>query len=343
MARTRGRQLGPEARIEDILIGPSRVQALYVAARLGVFDLLAHGPLTSTVLASTSGVHPGALHRLMRFLAAEGFCEPTDDGRFALAPSAEPLLRGAMGGMREALLSTATRGWAVWEHLLESVETGRPAFDRVFGKSYFAEQRENPASLAAFDAGLASGAAEAGRALARAVQPAACVADIGCGSGALLIELLRCWPAARGVAFDRPEVLAAAGPRFDSAALAGRLERREGDFFDAVPGGAQLYVLSLVLHDWDDEQALRLLRNCQAAMPPGARLAVVEQIAPEDPRQAPRSAHADLGMLVMTGGRERTLAEYRSLLERAGLRFDGTRELGTSRQSTLIEASRGLM
>lgn len=325
------------------MLGLGRIQALYVAVKLGIPDLLADGPGSSTLLASTTGVHPGALHRLLRFLAAEGYVALTEDGRFTLTPQGEQLTTRSRSGMAEYVLGTATRGWEVWSHLLHSVETGQPAFERVFGRGYFDEQRDSRESLERFDAALAPTAAETGKALAAALSPGRCIVDLGCGSGELLFGLLRAWPSARGIAFDAPDVLELARQRGDKAKLGERTEFVAGDFMKSVPPGGDLYVLSLVLHDWENADCLRLLRNCQAAMAPGSRLAIVEQLMPEDPRDAPRAAHADLGMLVMTGGRERTLAEYRTLLERAGLRFDGVRALKTKRDVSVIEASRGLL
>jgi SAM-dependent methyltransferase len=329
--------------IEDVMLGASRIQALYVFVRLGIPDLLAVGPGSSTLLASTTGVHPGALHRLLRFLAAEGYVALNADGRFALTALGEQLTTRSKSGNAEVVLSTATRGWEVWSHLLHSVETGQPAFDRVFGRTYFSEQQANPDSLAKFDAALAPSATDTGKALATALAPAGCVVDLGCGSGELLFALLTAWPAARGIAFDSANVLEFARRRAETANLAARVEFHTGDFFAGVPSGGGLYILSLVLHDWDDDECLRLLRNCQAAMAPGARLVIVEQLLPEDPLDSPNAAYADLGMLVMTGGRERTLAEYRALIERAGLRFDGVRPLKTTREVSAIEASRGLL
>lgn len=340
VTRPRERHTNP---IEEAMLGLGRIQALYVAVKLGIPDLLADAPGSSTLLASTTGVHPGALHRLLRFLAAEGYVVLTEDGRFALTAQGEPLTTRSKSGMAEYVVGTATRGWEVWSHLPHAVETGQPAFDRVFGRSYFAEQRENQESLARFDAALAPSAAETGKALAAILQPARCVVDLGCGSGELLYALLRAWPVARGIAFDAPPALELARSRAEKAKVAQRVEFVTGDFLAGVPPAGDLYVLSLVLHDWDNAECLRLLRNCHAAMAPGARLVIVEQVMPEDPRESPRVAHADLGMLAMTGGRERTLAEYRSLLERAGLRFDGVHALKTRREVSAIEASRGLL
>lgn len=325
------------------MLGLGRVQALFVAVKLGIPDLLADAPSSSALLASTVGVHPGALHRLLRFLAAEGYLALTEDGRFVLTAQGEQLTARSNSGMAGVVLSTATRGWEVWSHLLHSVETGQPAFDRVFGRSYFAEQGENRDSLERFDAAFAPSAGETGKALASLLQPARCVVDLGCGSGALLLSILGAWPAAKGVAFDTPAVLKLAHERAGLAKLASRVEFVAGDFMKAVPAGGDLYLLSLVLHDWETPECLRILRNCQAAMAPGARLVILEQLMPEDPRESPGVAHADLGMLVMTGGRERTLVEYRALLEQAGLRFDRARPVKTRRGVSAIEASRGLL
>jgi SAM-dependent methyltransferase len=343
MSKPRRSRPDPTGAIDDVMLGASRIQALYVATRLGIPDLLAHGPRTSTVLASTTGVHPGALHRLLRFLVAEGFFEMGEGGEFSLTPRSEVLLTSSPTGTRGYVISTATRGWQVWGNLLHSVETGQPAFERVFGQSYFAEQQESAEALARFDAALAPSAAKTGKALAKLVAPSDCVADLGCGSGALLIEVLRAWPDSRGLAIDSERALALAQSRFEAAGLAGRVRTCPADFFESVPAGASLYVLSLILHDWDDAKALRLLRNCQAAMSPGSRLVILEQLVPEDPRESPQAAHADLGMLVMTGGKERTLNEYRQLLDRAGLRFDSVDLLGGPRKVSVIQATRGLL
>ena len=188
VSRPRDRQTNP---IEEAMLGLGRVQALYVAVKLGIPDLLADAPCSSTLLASTTGVHPGALHRLLRFLAAEGYVAFTEDGRFALTAQGEPLTTRSKSGMAEYVLGTATRGWEVWSHLVHSVETGQPAFDRVFGRGYFTEQRDNPESLERFDAALAPSAAETGKALSAVLQPSRCIVDLGCGSGEVLYALLR--------------------------------------------------------------------------------------------------------------------------------------------------------
>lgn len=331
----------PADRIDELLLAPSRLQAVYVAVRLGIPDMVKDGPRSSTLLASTAGVHPGALHRLMRFLAAEGVFECTEDGRFAATPLSNELTAGASNGYREVLTGAATRAWNVWGNLLYSVETGRPAFDKLHGMSYFEEQARNPGSLDLFDAGLAAGAADAGRALAGRLPPDAKVVDVGCGSGALLAEVLKRLPGSTGVAFDREDVLERARKRLEP--FGERAELVTGDFFRSVPSGGSYYVLSLVVHDWDDDEALSILRNCQAAMAPGARLAVLECVMPDDVASQPSSARADIGMLVMTGGRERTQAEYRALFERAGLRFDGATPLKTSRMLTLMLGTKGLL
>ena len=343
MSRPRDRQPTPEDVIGELMLNASRIQALHVAVRLCIPDLLINGPRSSTLLASTTGVHPGALHRLLRFLVADGYFAMTEDGRFALTPNSEALLSTAENGLRGYVLSTATRGWEVWGNLLHSIETGQPAFDRIFGEPYFAEQQRNRETLERFDAALAGGAGETGQALAGAMEPARCVADLGCGSGALLAAVLKAWPGALGIAFDAAEPLELAAKRLAGEKLSERVTLTPGNFLEAAPPGADLYVLSLILHDWDDAACLRILRCCQAAMAPGARLVIADAVLPEDPRTLPQASYADLAMLVMTGGRERTLAEFRSLLEQAGLRFERAVPLGGGRKHTAIEASRGLI
>ena len=335
------RSRAPADRIDEMLLAPSRLQAVYVAMKLGIPDMVKDGPRSSTLLASAAGVHPGALHRLMRFLASDGVFECTADGRFAATPLSMALVSDAPDGYRGALMSAATRGWSVWGDLLYSVETGRPAFDRLHGMSYFEEQARNPEALETFDAALAKGAADAGRALAKHIPAGSRVVDVGCGSGALLAEVLRLVPGSIGVAFDRADVLERAKRRLDE--FGERVAYVEGDFFKSVPEGGNYYALSLIIHDWDDAAALTILGNCQAAMAPGARLAVLECLLPDDILSQPLAAQADIGMLVMTGGRERTLAEYRTLLERAGLRFDGATPLKTLRKFTMTLGTKGLL
>lgn len=322
------------------MLGASRIQALAVAAELRIPDLLAERPRSSAEIASLTSVNQGALHRLLRFLAADNWVSILADGNFGMTAQLEPLTSDSPTGLRGYVLSTASRGWAIWSRLGDSVKTGKPAFDEIFGRSYFEEQRANAESLAQFDAALAPGAAESGEALARIVEPAECVVDLGCGSGALLLEILRAWPAARGVAFDGPEALSLARERFAREGLGQRVAMMSGDFFVEAPYGGDLYVLSLVLHDWDDEKCKLILRNCVAAMQPGARLAIIERVVDEDPRVEPQAAYADLGMLVMTGGRERTLAEFMELVESSGLQYDGVERLGTNRDCWAIMASR---
>ena len=155
--------------------------------------------------------------------------------------------------------------------------------------------------------------------------------------------MLAAWPRANGVAFESEETLALAAKRFHAEGFEDRVSLSPGNFFEAVPPGADLYVLSLILHDWDDSECLRILRNCQAAMAPGSRLVIADMLLPEDPRTEPRASYADIAMLTITGGRERTLAEFRALIEQAGLRFERAVLLDGGRKHSAIEASRGLL
>lgn len=331
----KARARAPVDVVEDILEGAARIQAIYVATRLGIPDLLRDSARSSTLLASAAGVHPEALHRLLRFLAVEGIFALTEDERFAGTPVSKALTLGDPSGLRAEVLAMATRGWEAWRDLLHAVETGQPATGAGLGGDVLApgEGRE------------AEQAAAAGKALAAAtdLRTAPCVVDLQCGDGAFLAEVLKHNPAARGVALDCPETIERARLLFEAAHLDHRVDLLAGDLLAEAPGGGNYYLLRRVLHGRDDAHALLILANCQAAMPTGARLAIVESLLGNDPAQTPAAVREDLAGLVLTGGRERTLFEYRALAEHAGLRFDRAVALRGTKGLTAIEFSRGLL
>lgn len=326
--KPRGR--APRDAIEEILAGAPRVQALYVATRLGIPDMVRDAPRSSTVLASTAGVHPGALHRLLRFLVAEGVFALTEDGRFAATALSNALTLAEGPGLRGEVLAMATSGWEAWRDLLHAVETGQPG---MAGQLHRDEGYEAERATAA--ARALSGVTDVGR--------SGCVVDLRCGDGAFLAEMLVRSPGLRGVGVDRPEVVEGARLLIEAAHLAGRAEVYAGDLFAEVPGGGAYYVLRRVLHEQDDAHALLILANCQAGMPAGARLAIIEGLLTEDPAATPAATREDLEGLVLTGGRERTLEEYRALAGHAGLRFDRVVGLRGTGGLSAIELSRGLL
>jgi hypothetical protein len=316
-----------------------REQALvFVAARLGIADLLNGGPRTSAEVAAACGAHPASLHRALRGLAVLGLVDERDDGRFVLAPMGAPLRRDAPGSLRaDAILGGAFL--AAWANVLETVITGRAAFDAAHGEALFPFLARHPDLAECFDAGMAAMTHEVATAVADAYDFAwaGTVVDVGGGLGGLLAVILTRHAAIRGLLLERPGVATRATERLAAAGLEGRCGVVEGDFFVDIPSGADAYVLQAVIHDWDDARAARLLATCRAAISHAGRLLVVERLLPTRGADAPAVVEADVNMLVLTGGRERTEAEYRGLLRAAGFALERT--IPTATAFTVLEAT----
>ncbi|WP_327585111.1 acetylserotonin O-methyltransferase [Nonomuraea sp. NBC_00507] len=302
-----------EHELMRIATGGWLAQATFVAVRLGVADALEGRRLTCAELAEAVGAHPGALHRLLRLLARVDLVDTDGAGGWGLTPMGALLRHDELGPL-VALYGEDYFG-AAWGGLAHAVRTGEPAFEHVHGMPVFAHLADDPGRAATFNAGMAAGAAFFREVpVAYDFSGARTVVDLAGGTGALLGTVLRDTPSARGVLFDVPEVVAAA-----SAHLEGVLDRCElvgGDLFVSVPAGGDVYLLSRIMHDWDDDRCAMLLRNCARAMRPGAELLIIERVVSAD-SYLPLAF--DLHMMVMTGGRERTEEEYGTLLEQAGL------------------------
>jgi hypothetical protein len=314
-------------------------QAVHVAAKLGIADLLEDGPKSPATLAEATGAHAGTLHRLLRALASLGVFAEDADGRFALTSLAEGLRTNAPGSLRAyAIMMGEDWHWRAWGELLNAVRTGQPAFEHVFGCHMFSYFGEHPEAARVFDAAMTSRTGQETAAVIAAYEwPAsATIVDVGGGQGALLAAILARNPDVHGVLFDMPHVIAAARGLIEEAGLADRCELAAGDFFERVPAGGDLYLLKRVVHDWDDERASAILRSCRAAMGDRSRLLVIEHILP--PGNAPSWGKLlDLQMLVLTpGGRERDEAGFRALLASTGLRLERIIPAGPT--ASLIEA-----
>lgn len=328
----------PEVAFIQMATGYWVSKAIYVAARLGVADLLTGGPRTVEQLAAAAGAHAPTLRRLLRALAGVGVFREEADGRYGLTPMAEFLRADAPGSQRGFVLHVGeSPSWMAWDGLLESVRTGESAFRAVHGEEVFPYYAAHPESNEPFNAAMT----ELSNVVSAAVTEAydfsrfRRIADVGGGRGALMAAILRATPGARGVVCDQPEVAAAALAALEAAGVAGRCEYAGIDFFESVPGGADAHVLKWIIHDWDDERALAILRNCRRALADGGRLLMVEAVVPEG-NEPSFSKQMDLQMLVMTGGRERTAAEYRALLARAG--FEMTNVIPTKSPVSIVEA-----
>jgi precorrin-6B methylase 2 len=302
--------------LAQVMEGYLATQLVYVAAKLGIADVLADGPRTGAQVADAVGVDARPLTRVLRGLAAEGVLDEVDGGRFALASAGEalPALRGQIVARAEVYYRAAAG-------LLDALRDGGTPFERVYGERFFDHLGRDMDAEAAFNASMAARADREARDVVAAYDFGGLrrLVDVGGGSGVLLSAILRAAPALRGVLMDRSAAIEAARERLERNGLAGRAECVAGDFFAAVPAGGDAYLLSRVIHDWDDRDATRILRRCRAAMSDGARLLVVEAVLPERARDAPEAIRMDLHMLVLFGARERTEEEYRRLLSAAGL------------------------
>jgi len=311
----------PDEELRHLFLGYRVSQAIYVAAELGIADLLAEGPKSAEELASACGAHAPSLRRVLRLLASEGVFAQDGDGRFALTPMAEALRGDAPGPVRALVLFSAGEApWRAWTGLLHSVRTGEPAFDHAHGVGLFEHLRRHPEDRDRFDRVMTAQTAPFTRAVAAAYDFTrfGTVVDVGGAHGALALGLLEAYPHLRGIVFDQPEVAEGARRAIGAAGMAGRCEAAGGDFFDAVPAGGDAYLVKFVLHNWDDERAVAILRACRRAMTADGRLLVIELLVP--PGDGPSFAKSqDVNMLALApGGRERSEAEYRALFEAAG-------------------------
>jgi hypothetical protein len=311
-------------------------QALYVAAKLGIADLLRDGPQSPDDLARVTGTHPRGLARLLRALASEGVFAETADGRFAQSPLSEFLRADVPGTIRPMVLMLGEEHYHTWGQLLFSVRTEKPAFDVVHGKPVFDYLAEHPQEAALFDEAMVAihGAETAAVLGAYDFSGIGTLVDVGGGNGSNLIGILGKYPQLRGVLYDLPHVVARAEPKLKAAGLADRCTAVGGSFFDSVPPGGDAYHLRHIIHDWDDDKSLTILRRCRGAMRPGARLLVVESVIPPGNERF-FGKWLDLNMMVIPGGLERTEAQYRELYEKAGFRL--TRIVPTRTEMSVIE------
>jgi hypothetical protein len=309
----------PRAALGDLIFGYRLSQAVSVAASLGVADALASGPRTAAQLAPEIESNRDALYRLLRLLAATGVLHEDGEGRFSLTPVGELLRTDAPGSMREpAILQGRPEVLAAYGKLEHAIRTGENAFEAQFGESVWQWRSRRPDEASQFNRTMAAWSRMVAPALAAAFDFGAVgsVADIGGGSGTLLAGVLAAHPGLRGIVFDQPAVVTEAEPVLAEAGVRDRAELVGGDFFVDVPS-ADVYVMKSILHDWDDEECVRIVRTIRARAAPGGRLLVVERVL-GDPNEDLQGKLSDLHMLVMPGGLERTLDEWRGLLAAGG-------------------------
>ncbi len=307
----------------DMVQGYVLAPIIHLAARLSLADHLADGPKTSAELATATRTHAPSLHRLLRALTCFGVVTQTGPDRFELAPRGTPLRSDVPDSIRSlVLLYCSERAWRSWGELEYGIRTGNVPSEYVWGMPTFEYFAKHPDMLATFNAAMA----EHTRSVAPEIIAGydfsrfGTLVDIGGGNGTLLAAILNAVPGLRGVLFDLPIGVERAAVTLTDAGVADRCRVVTGDFFNSIPEGADAYLLKSVIHDWDDHEAVEILRNCRAAMADEGVVLVVERILPEEVSPADIGAvMSDLNMLVATGGRERTAAEFRALYATAGL------------------------
>jgi ubiquinone/menaquinone biosynthesis C-methylase UbiE len=266
-------------------------------------------------------VHPQSLYRVLRLLARIGVFAETETGQFALTPLAQCLQTDHPELMRAyAIMMGEEWQWQPWGQLVHSVRTGQPAFDSVFGVDCFQSFAGNAEAAAIFDEAMTGFSAIEVKAVTAAYDfsPFTKVIDVGGGQGRLMVTILMEHPHTHGILFDMPHLIAEARRHIEAAGVADRCELLAGDFFEAVPAGGDAYVLKWVIHDWDDARTTAILQNCHRAMLPQGRLVIIEMvIAPSNEPFFGKQLDVEL-LLTTPGGRERTEAEYQSLLSAAG-------------------------
>lgn len=337
--QTQPHELPPPVVMLQMIQGFWVSRALYVAAKLGIPDLLKDGPKSSAELAQATGTHGPSLYRVLRALDSVGVFAEDDQQRFALTPLGATLRTDIPGSLRFfAIEELGENHYPAWEKVLHSVKTGAIAFNHVYGASKWQYMTGHPEEARIFDEAMTSFSSVVASAVVAAYDFSSCatIVDVGGGDGSLLAAILKTHPQLRGVLADLPHVVEGAQRRFKTEGLAGRCAIVPGDFFESAPKG-DTYVLKWIIHDWDDERSVTILKNCRNAMTKDGRVLVVEAVI------QPGSATSfgkfmDLNMLVMTGGRERTDTEYRALLDSAGLKL--TRIIPTHTEMNVIEAVR---
>ncbi|HMA33041.1 MAG TPA: methyltransferase [Chloroflexia bacterium] len=333
--------LSPAGRMLNMIHGYLPMQLIYVAAKLGVADLLSSGPQRSADLAGALGVQPAPLHRVLRGLVNYEVLREEPDGRFALTPLGEKLQTHVAGSLRGLAIIHGEAFYEAYRALLHEVRTGEVAFNHIFGEGFFEYLAHHPATNEIFNNFISSTTSQAAQAMLAAYDfaPVRRVVDVGGTYGTFLAPVLQAHPHLQGVLFDKAAIVEGTELYFEAAGLADRCTIVAGDFLESVPAGGDLYILSQVLHDWDDPQATRILQNCRQALAPGGKLLIVEMIMPERVTPGAMVAEFDLHMLVLFDGRERSEAEYRRLLAAAG--FALSRVIPMQSPRSLIEAVPG--
>jgi len=330
----------PQLAILQMASGYWVSQSLYVAAKLGIADLLKDSPKSCDELATATGTNAPSLYRVLRALASLGVFAETQPNHFTLTPLAACLQSDVPNSFRAYVIMQNEEHYQAWGELMHSVQTGGSSFEHIYGMNFFEYYAQNPESAKIFDESMTNLSVIHSAAIAPSYDFSSIqtLVDVGGGEGLLIASILKSNPTLKGVLFDRPHVIERAKRFLEAEGVLERCQLAAGNFFESVPEGGDAYILKYIIHDWDDERAIAILKQCHKVMPANGKILVAEQVIP--PGNEPFMGKLlDLQMLVMTdGGRERTEAEYIALFEKAGFKL--TRIVPTQDDVSLIEGIR---
>jgi hypothetical protein len=330
--------LPPAAQIFQMAGGYVISKAIFAVAELAVADHLKDGPHTADEIAKATGTHAPSLYRLLRFLASLGFFVEEAEQRFSLTPLGAALQSDDPGCARSTARMIAGSGmWGGWGGFLHSVKTGETGFEKTFGQPIFDYLSTRPEEASVFNEAMIGihGAEPPAVAAAYDFSGIQTLVDVGGGTGNLLTTVLAANPGLKGVLYDLPHVAAEAQSQIERKNLSDRCEIVSGSFFESVPSGGDAYMMSHIIHDWDEEKCVQILQNCRQAIPDDGRLLLVEMVVPPGNDFHP-SKFLDLIMLTIPGGKERTEKEYAELFSKAG--FSLTRVVPTASPVSVVEA-----
>jgi precorrin-6B methylase 2 len=312
-------------------------QSIYAVAKLGVADLLDSSPRGVEQIARSLSVNENTLYRIMHTLASYGLFEEGPDRHFRLTPLGTLLQTDVPGSMRSMAIWNGELPYRAWGAVMHTLETGEPALKHALGMKLFEYLSQDPESRRVFDEAMTGLSMQVSRAVVSAYDFSGIdrLVDVGGGQGTLAASIRAAHDQRKAILFDLPPAVENARKQVELAGLASRCEVAGGDFFEAVPAGADCYILASVIHDWDDEHSLRILKQCRRAMDRGSRLLLVECVLP-DSSEPVFSKLLDLQMLVVTGGSERTERQFKDLLTAAEFRV--TQVIQTTAPECVIEA-----
>ncbi|HKX84247.1 MAG TPA: methyltransferase, partial [Pyrinomonadaceae bacterium] len=331
-------EIPPHAQLVQMASAYWVSKIIYAAAKLDLADRLAAGAMSAEELAAPTGTHAPSLHRLMRTLASLGVLTEVEEQRFELTPFGQALRKGAPGSAHASVLTLAGPTFVgAIEQIMHSLRTGNTGFDAAYGMpvfDYFAQHPDEASLFSETMIGIHGGETPA-VAAAYDFSGLETIVDVGGATGNMLSAILSRHENPRGVLFDMPHVVGDAPAFLEMNGVADRVTIESGSFFESVPAGGDAYILSHIIHDWNEDQCLTILGNCRKAMKPDSRLLIVEFVLP--PGDTPHPGKIlDIVMLVVPGGMERTAAEYEKLLAKAGFRM--TRVIPTESPVSIVKA-----